>query len=417
MPCPAIKQNGEVCGKRCREGEEFCGVHLRVHRNNPAQAVPNQVEIERRRHAEELRRAREITFRHRAVWNHIRDALFERMGLQLGDFDAGRRVLNANRQLPAEQSNYLDRVFPRMNQIVAGIYDGTNENPIVDAIQLAGRIRHEAPAQIVAPPPIVPPPVNLQQLLLEEQIQVARGIINIPMPPPPPRLPARELQAEPHEHAIQLDVVHVQNILNLIPPLMPEIRARPQPQGELARFVQDNQNVHTSAAVKQTKDIINRVLRIPVPAEYKSPSLKTMGEIVLECPLTKKAAWQFSSKYCADEDIYDYGAGIYARVTDCVWQYIKNSPDKADLCKIFAQELQDSVGMCAQGNLTRLCNVLAGYLDGINMESQGEQLQRRMALLMDLDDRAVRLAQGRALLAELAVPVDQHAPWLEALTA
>ena len=142
-----------------------------------------------------------------------------------------------------------------------------------------------------------------------------------------------------------------------------------------------------------------------------------MGEIVLECPLTKKAAWQFSSKYCADEDIYEYGAGIYARVTDCVWQYIKNSPDKADLCKIFAQELQDSVGMCAQGNLTRLCNVLAGYLDGINMETQGEQLQRRMALLMDLNDPAVRLAQGRALLAELAVPVDQHVAWLEALTA
>lgn len=307
----------------------------------------------------------------------MRDAIFQTMGLQLGQFNAERRVLNTNPQLPVQQHEYLGRIFPRMNEIVAGIYDGTRENPIVDAIVLAEEIRRDAPARPNLPPLILPP-LNLQQLILEEQIQVARGILNIPMPPPAPRL-------------------------------------RALPQGELARFVQDNQNVHTEVSVRQTKDVIACVLRIPVPAEYKSPSLKTMGEIVLECPMTKKAAFQFTSKYCADEDIYEYGAGIYARVTDCVWQYIKNSPDKADLCKIFAQEMEDSIGMCAQGNLTRLCNVLSGYLEGVNMESTGEQLQRRMALLMEVDRPEDRLAQGRALLEELHIPNAEWRAWLDAL--
>ena len=358
MPCPAIKQNGEVCGKRCREGLEFCGVHANLRRRNPAAVlVPAPAEVERRRQAEQLRVARERLFHHRAVWTHIRDALQETMNLRLGDFDPQRRVLTANPALPAQQQEYLARIFPHMNAIVAGIYDGTRVIPIVEAITLAEQIRREAPGR-----------------------------------------PAADV------HGIPLDVLR--NVL---------LQVEPLPQGELARFVADRQNVHTEAAVKQTKDIIDRVLRIPVPADYKSPHLKTMGEIVLECPLTKKAAWQFSSKYCADEDIYEYGAGVYARVADCVWQYIKNSSDKADLCKIFALEMEDSIGMCAQGNLTRLCNVLAGYLEGINMESPGEQMQQRMANISKLPNAAHRLAQGRALLAEFHVPPAEWAPWLEAL--
>jgi hypothetical protein len=185
--------------------------------------------------------------------------------------------------------------------------------------------------------------------------------------------------------------------------------------GELAKFAADTQNVHTTAAVKQTKEIIDRVLKIAVPDEYKSPKTLTLTEVALAVDMPSLAFWQFAAKYCADEDIYDYGKGIYARVADAVWQFVKNSPDRTELCKIMSVELTDSMGVCLQGRLSRLCNVLAGYLDGINTESVGEQLQRRMAALMVLEAESDRLTQGKSVLQELAVPEAEWGAWLEAL--
>jgi hypothetical protein len=212
-----------------------------------------------------------------------------------------------------------------------------------------------------------------------------------------------------------LDIRFGGHMRTFVEQIREELDALPRPDGELGRFAADAQNVHTTAAVKQTKDVIDRVLRIAVPDDYKSPNLSTMAEVLGGVKMSKPAAQQFAVKYCADEDIYDYGKGIYARVADAVWQFVKNSPDRTDLCKIMGVELTDSVGMCAQGNLTRLCNVLAGYLDGINTESLGEQLQRRMAALMVLDSDIDRLTQGKSVLQELAVPEAEWGAWLEAL--
>lgn len=189
-------------------------------------------------------------------------------------------------------------------------------------------------------------------------------------------------------------------------------------QRELERFVNDRQNVHTVAAVNQTKEVVDRVLKIAVPDEFKyTHSMRTLAEILLEVPMTVPATKWFMTKYQAADSIYEYGPYTYARICDAVWQYIRNSPDKKSLCSIFAVEMQDSINMCAQGNLTRLCNVLAGFMEGVNTESQGEQLQRRMAKLMELDNPEDRVRQGKAVLEELAVPEDQHDVWLEALTA
>jgi hypothetical protein len=68
---------------------------------------------------------------------------------------------------------------------------------------------------------------------------------------------------------------------------------------------------------------------------------------------------EMMNRYIKDDDVYEMGNGIYGKVLDGVWQYIRNSPDKADLCKILRSELKDSIGMCLAGNLTRICNVVA----------------------------------------------------------
>jgi hypothetical protein len=193
--------------------------------------------------------------------------------------------------------------------------------------------------------------------------------------------------------------------------------AAARPMGELARFAGDNQNVHTTVAVNMTKEVINRILKIPVPDEYKWNSQycsKTPGEIVVQCRLTPKAAWQMISKYCQDETIYDLEKGIYGKVLDGVWQYVLHMEDSSGIIMSLRQEMEDCIGMCAQGNLTRLCNILAGYMEGIgSQESQSEILGRKIPLVMAIEDAKERLHQAIKLLHEVGLPRDQWLDWIE----
>jgi hypothetical protein len=192
---------------------------------------------------------------------------------------------------------------------------------------------------------------------------------------------------------------------------------QPQGLGELAALAHDPQNIHTAVVVQKVKENMQKILQIPVPPEYQTETLKTSGEIILECGLSKQAACQMMAKYCQDDDIYDLGYGIYARILNSVWQFIKASPDSEDLKKILKTEMEDNIGMCAQGNLSRLCNILSGYLEGINVDvkSKNETIGERLALLMDIDNVAEREAAGLLILEELHVPREEHDIWLHPL--
>ena len=206
-------------------------------------------------------------------------------------------------------------------------------------------------------------------------------------------------------------------------PVLPAVAARvapgPPPRGELEAFARDRQNVHTTQSVQMTKDIVARVLNIAVPEDYRwNPRTvsKTPGEIIVECRLRPNSVAQFISRYIASENIYEMGVGIFGKVLDSVWQYVRNSEHKEDLCKILAQELRDNEGMCLQGNLTRLCNVLAGYLEGVGpQESAAERLGRELPKLMEIEDSGVRMDTARGVLRDVGMPEAEWAPWLEAL--
>lgn len=205
-----------------------------------------------------------------------------------------------------------------------------------------------------------------------------------------------------------------------IAPAQPPVVPRPAaPVQGLGEFAQDRQNVHRTESVKMTTDTINRVLKIAVPVDYRwalRVVSKTVGEIITECFLDPHTCVQFMNRYLAHEDIYNLGIGIYGRVMDGVWQFIKNSEHKADLCKILKSELKDNLGMCLQGNLTRICNVLAGYLDGVGShETPVERLGRELPKLMVIEDEEKRLDAAKKVLAEVGLPEDEWTPWLEAV--
>jgi hypothetical protein len=201
------------------------------------------------------------------------------------------------------------------------------------------------------------------------------------------------------------------------PPRAHVAQAPPRPRPEtLAAFAADKQNVHTKATVDLVRKTVDHVLKIPVPDEYQTDTLKTVGEIILDCRLSKKAASQMTVRYCSDDSIYQYGPGIYARLLNSVWQFIKGSEHKTDLCAILRSEMEDNIDMCAQGNLSRLCNILSGYMESLVVETPAEQLQRRMAKIAASDRKThMKTIQALRLLQELTIPSQEWGAWLEPL--
>jgi len=181
-------------------------------------------------------------------------------------------------------------------------------------------------------------------------------------------------------------------------------------------FHEDNQNVHREVTVNEVvKKTIEKVITIPVPAEYRwnmETVAKTPGEIIAECKLSIAAGKLLMEKYTSPETIYDMVPGIYGKTLDSVWQYIKAHSDKEVLIKTLKTELEDNVSMCAQGNLTRLCNVLQGYLDEMPAPSVAEILGDLLPPLMHIEDPTVRREKALQIMRTHNVPEDQHASWL-----
>jgi hypothetical protein len=200
-----------------------------------------------------------------------------------------------------------------------------------------------------------------------------------------------------------------------------EALAAANPNENMAAFARDRQNVHTTTAVKQVKHNINVIRGIFVPEAYRwnpKATSKTFKEIVYECDLSPKGNWQFASYYCNNAQIYDLEEGIFGIMTDGVWQFIRDSPDRVCLTKILKTELEDNIGMCAQGNLSRICNVLSGYLEGIGQqESISTILGREFPKLMEIELETNRIREGERILRENNVPEAEWEVWLDPLRA
>jgi hypothetical protein len=190
--------------------------------------------------------------------------------------------------------------------------------------------------------------------------------------------------------------------------------------GVLERFVNDGQNVHREDVVDMVVETYRRIIdNIDVPEEYKwnkdnETTSKTVEEIIAECKLPMNVVIQMLKKYDEGETIYDIEAA-YPRILDAVWQFIKKHDDKECLMNTLKTELTDNIGSCPQGNLTRLCNILSGYMEGIQLRSLAEQLGDLIPPLREESDEATRLEKARGILRSLRVPHEQWDEWMESL--
>ena len=189
---------------------------------------------------------------------------------------------------------------------------------------------------------------------------------------------------------------------------------------ELEKIANDAQGVHRKPVVDMVKKTIEVLRKVYVPYEYNYNTIsisKTCIEIITECNLSPETTCEFVKRYTLNESIYDFEQGIYGKIIDRIWQYIKNYDKKEELIKILKQELNDNVGTCTQGNLTRICNVLCGYIDGLEgiIDNKNQILGNAFSVLMNLSNESNRLEKAKELLKEHDVNPDEWNVWLEPL--
>lgn len=188
------------------------------------------------------------------------------------------------------------------------------------------------------------------------------------------------------------------------------------PRRELEALATDAQNVHTGAVGKQTRDGMELLLDLVTPAGLNVPAemAKVWADkhhLVRKSVLKDVRKW-YKTKYCREE-----GDELYRKVLDGLWCYIRASEHKDELMERLWEECHESVGMCCEGHLSRLCNVMVGFDDAFKPPvSPYELLQQKMASLAAEDiDIHLKVERAWGIMEELQIPVEERDAWIEAL--
>lgn len=196
------------------------------------------------------------------------------------------------------------------------------------------------------------------------------------------------------------------------------------PRGELEGFARDTQNVHTRVVTQQTTTALNLLLGVDVPSNQKTLTevhMAFMGHVAEDRIRTsleqigdvdRDVKRWYRVKTCRTD-----GDFLYKQVLDGLWAKIKESSVREELEIRLWQEMVDSLGMCCDGHISRLTNVLCGFDDAFAPKlSPAEQLQNKMSVIAGMDGGIIlQVAEAMAVFKELNVPEEQWAAWVDAL--
>lgn len=204
-----------------------------------------------------------------------------------------------------------------------------------------------------------------------------------------------------------------------------EFRNGPQPTQELGRLAYDRQNVHTGAVVAQMNEGLAILVAAdpgPIPKGQEGTRARIGGSFASvlgknpeseEMVLVKQdmsSMWKRSEQ--TDGTNYHKALrGLWAKISSFEGDKHK------ELVKRLWEECLESVGMCTQGHLARLTNVMVGYDEDFKPPAPiGTILQERMAEIAESDvDQEEKVRLARSLLVELKVPEEKHDEWISAL--
>ena len=181
-----------------------------------------------------------------------------------------------------------------------------------------------------------------------------------------------------------------------------------QNQGQIP-FYADNQNVHREVITDQTNRGMEILLAQEVPKEQE-----TLTEIWLAWGDSPKALKEDMLRWYNQSSCRKENDWLYKRALDGLWSMIKGN---SDLLGRLADEADESSGMCCEGHLCRLVNVMVGFDERFEVHvSKKEQLQQRMAEIaaMDVSTEQKALDAWKWMEAN-GIAEEERSAWIDAL--
>jgi hypothetical protein len=191
------------------------------------------------------------------------------------------------------------------------------------------------------------------------------------------------------------------------------------PAQPLERLARDTQNVHTAAVAKQTSEGEAKLLAVKTDG-------KGVGLKVLRTFAARGGTLHQVMNVMNDVDHWyrqvncrSMGDRLYSRVLEGLWTLIseQSAERQKELHQRLWEEMNESVGMCCDGHISRLVNVMVGFDDAFKAPiSQGEILQAKMAEIAGMSvETDVKLTYARTFMTELGMGAEEQVAWLEAL--
>jgi hypothetical protein len=201
--------------------------------------------------------------------------------------------------------------------------------------------------------------------------------------------------------------------VQLVPP--------PRPAG-LAALARDGQNVHTRVVVEQTNKGLEKLLQASSTGrQMRSPEwfaakwlVRSYGNWNLVVRVVNDMQHWYGQAHCKEQNDWLYRKtldGLYVTV-----QQIKDTETRTELYKRVFEECYESVAMCCEGHISRMCNVLVGFDETFAPPVPfGEILQNKMSAIAAMEiETEEKVKQATAFFNEFAVPETERAAWLEA---
>lgn len=198
------------------------------------------------------------------------------------------------------------------------------------------------------------------------------------------------------------------------------VRVPPAPPvPALQRLAQDNQNVHTAAVAKQTTEGEAKLLAIKT--DGKGVGLKVLRTFAARGGTLHQVLHVMNDvdHWYRQVNCRSQGDRLYSRVLEGLWTLIseQSAERQKELYQRLWEEMNESVGMCCDGHISRLVNVMVGFDDAFKAPiSQGEILQAKMAEIAGMSvDTLMKLTYARQFMDIMGLPDAEQLPWLEAL--
>jgi len=199
----------------------------------------------------------------------------------------------------------------------------------------------------------------------------------------------------------------------------PPVAAR----NNLAGIARDAQNVHTRVVAEQTNAGLEKLL---ATLGTETKTLRAPEWFAAKWLVRGYGHWSTVTRVVNDMKIwYDTPScktandWLYRKALDGLYMTIQANKDnnlRSELYKRVFEECNESVGMCCEGHISRLCNVLVGFDENFQPPVPfADILQSKMAAIAALEvDTNEKIRQANEFFNEHAFPEGQRGAWLEA---